>query len=339
MLSVVARAAHAYARAGYPVLPCRATTDKSRGSKAPHLPGETKPGARDGGHWLATTDQTTIEQWWRKWPEALIGFPTGARTGVVVIDLDPRETPVEQMAAALDKFCGIVSIDPATGEILRPAVAITQSGGAHFYYRWSADDAVTNRTNLFGDFIKHREAPTTLAHIDVRGEGGYVIAPPSIMANGATYVWERRADRDEAGAWRLPPLPPRLMRIVSRREMPRAVQASQRSVAARARAFDARAVTDTRVRRYVEAAIAGVLADLRSAAAGERNQRIYLAACRLGEFVRGGVVCLSEAEELLISNLPAGVSAGEHKALQTIRNGLGAQKTPPFSPQNLGRVG
>ena len=74
------RAALAYAAAGFPVLPCRATSDKAKGSKAPHLPGESAAGKHDGGHWLASTDAATIELWWRRWPA-----PTSSTTSATWI--------------------------------------------------------------------------------------------------------------------------------------------------------------------------------------------------------------------------------------------------------------
>jgi hypothetical protein len=97
----------------------------------------------------------------------------------------------------------------------------------------------------------------------------------------------------------------------------------------------ATAISDERVRRYVERSIAGALEVARQAQPGNRNAAVYWAACRLGQFVRGGVLGRANAEAALIANLPAGVAPGEPKILGTIRNGLANDKSPAFSAREL----
>jgi putative DNA primase/helicase len=323
-------AAFAYARAGFPVFPCNPTQDKKRGSKAPLVPGETSPGAKDGGHWLASTDQAQIERWWSRWPAALIGFPTGLRTGTVVVDLDPRDHSVETMLETLKIWCGggLAWCDPETGEIIGPAVAQTQSGGLHLYFRRSETE-IKNRANVFSGFIRTKEALPELGHIDVRGDGGYVIAPPSVMEDGKVYCWLRRPSKDEQGRWQLPPLPPALRRVITGERQPR-VEAPRPAARSYTGGGD--------VERYVRKTVDGVLNTMRSASAGERNQLIFWGACRLGEFVRGGVLGEGEAFDLLLAALPAGVSPGEPKARKSIESGLRNTKHPPFDPNSIRRA-
>jgi len=112
---------------GKPVFPC------SPDHKRPLVPGESSPGAKDGGLHLATTDQAQIRTWWSNHPDALIGMRTGPASGVVVIDLDPKrgsadamlkekplspidvviewEGAADAVAAAL-WLCGVLGIDP-----------------------------------------------------------------------------------------------------------------------------------------------------------------------------------------------------------------------------------
>jgi putative DNA primase/helicase len=321
----------AYARAGFPVFPCNPTQDKKKGSKAPLTGPESAPGAQDGGHWLATTDLARVEAWWRRWPEALIGFPTGKRSATVVVDLDPREASVEAMLDAINIWCGggFGWCHPDTGEIIGPAVAQTQSGGLHLYFR-RGEQEFKNRANVFSGFIRTREALPELAHIDVRGDGGYVIAPPSRMEDGAAYAWLRRPAKDEAGCWLLPPLPPALRRVISGDRQPRVEPAP---MAARRFAGGGDAAV------YVRKTIDGVLDRVRTAGAGERNQLIFWGACRLGEFVRGGCLGESEAMSLMQGALPPGVSPGERKAIKTIESGLRNTKHPAFDPNSLRRGG
>jgi putative DNA primase/helicase len=343
-----------YAAAGFPVFPANPVQKPAPYSKAPFLPKESAPGRRDGGHWLASGVQDVICGWWRRWPLALIGFPTGLRTRCVVIDLDPKDVPVAEMLAALTEWCRqLMQVDPLTGEVCEPAIARTQSGGLHLYFAWP-DEAIFgeiannltrlgkpvtgligNKANVFSGFLKVAECPAALAHIDVRGEGGYVIAPPSEMADGAAYEWIiPRADR-------LPPLPRRLRGVITGEFLTDAERAERRAAARRRPAlFDGRDISDRRVKAYIERAIAGALSDARSAPQGERNERVHRAAVSLSRFVRSGHLPRSDAESLLLANLPAGVNPAEAKIRGTIASGLGASVVPAFSPEQLsqGRV-
>jgi hypothetical protein len=111
----------------------------------------------------ATTDEATIRGWWAKWPKANIGLATG-RYGdgyFCVLDFDPRN--------------GGDWYGEAGPETLPPTwVVHTGGGGRHYYYR--------TRELLRGAKLE--------AGVDLKGEGGYVVAPPSIHPEGGPYVWE-----------------------------------------------------------------------------------------------------------------------------------------------------
>lgn len=338
----------AYAAAGFPVFPCNPAQKPDPWSKAPHTPKESSPGARDGGHWLASTDERQIRRWWRDHPRALIGYPTGLRTRCVAIDLDPKEHPPRAMLAALTAWCGrLRHEDGESGEVTEPALARTQSGGLHLYFAWpeeavlddvearlgrrgeSFDRLVGNRTGLFRGFLKQGECAPELAHIDVRGEGGYVIAPPSVMADGRRYEW--LIPRGEA----LPPLPRRLLAAITGEMVPQGEQRERQAARQQAQRYSARDISDARVRVYVERSVRGALAKAASAGEGNRNAAVFWAACRLGEFVRGGQMGAGEAEALLLAHLPAGVNPAEPKIRGTIRSGLANTSSPAFSPDQL----
>lgn len=149
-----------HAAAGLPVFPCRNAPGQD-GHKAPL----TKHGHKD-----ATTDESQIRQWWAQHPNAFIGMPTGAVSGIAVLDIDRKNGKD-----------GFPSVPGWKG--LTPLRVETGSGGAHLYFQ--AHRPIRNATGSDG--------------VDVRGEGGYVIVPPS-----EGYSWAEGEAIDPAN---LPPFP------------------------------------------------------------------------------------------------------------------------------------
>lgn len=115
----------------------------------------TKNGVKD-----ASCDPEQIRDWWRRYPYANIGIATGA--GTLVIDIDP------QHGGSLEALNAIVPLPPTT-------TTSTGGGGLHLYFSYDRSRMVRNSTGKL--------APG----IDVRGENGYVVAPPSIHVSGNRY--------------------------------------------------------------------------------------------------------------------------------------------------------
>lgn len=112
----------------------------------------------------ATLDE--IKRWFSPSKEGFtnIGIVTGAVSGITVVDCD---TPA-------DTEWWSNNFPPS------PLVACTGRGGAHIYYRANANTSIGNRANILG------------RNIDIRGDGGYVCAPPSIHSDtGAVYKWQK----------------------------------------------------------------------------------------------------------------------------------------------------
>ena len=279
----------AYASEGKPVFPCREGGDKA---KAPYLPGESAPDARDGGHWLASAAEATIKGWWKRWPRALIGLPTGLRSCTVVVDLDPKEAEPEAMLAALAGWAGGLEwADAVAGEVFQPGLSRTRSGGFHVWFRYPGTSAlatvaseaaargvafkgaIENRNGLFRRLIKAGEASPMLANIDVRAEGGYVIAPPSMMDDGRCYSWIIRPQV-------FAPLPPRLLALITRLIEPAAPAVSAPKPLRRVTSS-----ADSRAVRYAETAIANIAAELARAGKGQRGTAAFSAASSAGRFV------------------------------------------------------
>ena len=124
----------------------------------------TKHGVND-----ATTDFDTITKWWKKNPNANIGIACGQISGgLLVIDLDER-------ANGVSGFDSLHEWESEHGELPETARTITGKGGSHILYR--VDHKENNRVDL-------------LEGVDVRSDGGYIVAPPSIHPNGNRYEWE-----------------------------------------------------------------------------------------------------------------------------------------------------
>lgn len=121
-----------------------------------------------------------LRAWFAKWPEANVAIVTGAVSGLVVLDVDPGSGGAESLAA----------IESRHGRLPATVEAETGGGGRHLYFAHPGGE-VRNRAAL---------APG----LDLRGDGGMVIAPPSIHPSGRPYGWRRGRAPEEA---MLAPLP------------------------------------------------------------------------------------------------------------------------------------
>lgn len=112
----------------------------------------------------ASVDPDMIQWWWRQWPQANIGIVTGSQSKLVVIDVDPRH----QGDKSWDVFCRENPVPPTLK-------SLSGGGGFHLFFR--SEVAIKNKTGL-------------LPGVDVRAEGGYIVAPGSLHASQAHYMWE-----------------------------------------------------------------------------------------------------------------------------------------------------
>jgi hypothetical protein len=139
----------ALAARGLKVFPCR-PRDK--------LPA-TEHGCKD-----ATTDPDMIRRWWRAEPQCNVAIATGALSGIFVVDVD-----------GLDAEFELRRLEAEHGA-LPPTVEVITGNGRHAYFKMPATPLRNSASKI---------AP----HVDVRGDGGYVIAPPSIHPSGRAYAW------------------------------------------------------------------------------------------------------------------------------------------------------
>jgi predicted P-loop ATPase len=144
-------AALGYAKRGWPVFPCR--------------PRAKEPANRHGFK-EATTEKGSIVAAWTARGTANVAIATGKVSGLVVLDVDPRNGG-DQSLHELERLHGPLpeTVSVATG-----------GGGRHFYFAAPIDVVGSGRA---------------ADGLDVKGDGGYVIAPPSIHPSGGGYTWAR----------------------------------------------------------------------------------------------------------------------------------------------------
>ena len=165
MPGTMAEHAQAFAQLGWPVLPLYTPDAEGRcscGSPDCRSVGkhpQTKHGVHD-----ATKDPAEVAALCRKFPEANIGVPTGLVSGIIVLDVDPRN----------GGDASLTELEALHGPLPDTVEARTGGGGRHFYFK-APEHPVAKR----------RVAPG----LDLQAEGAYVVAPPSRHASGESYRW------------------------------------------------------------------------------------------------------------------------------------------------------
>jgi len=148
----ILQAALYYASIGIPLFPCRVS------NKAPY----TANGFKE-----ASANREQIHRWWKNWPDAIIGMPTGETSGMLIVDIDPRHGGDYSLQGLEDKY----------GTFPNTLTAITGGGGTHYYFRYPGTEVRCSTGKI---------APG----IDIKADGGYVILPPSGHQSGKSYFWD-----------------------------------------------------------------------------------------------------------------------------------------------------
>lgn len=153
---------------------------------------------------IATADKGLVSRWWQQNPMANVGIATGQKSRVFVLDVDVLKGGRDSYDDMLNKH----------GQFPDTWHQITGSGGFHLFFRYP-NFRVGNAAGIFPG-------------IDIRGDGGQVVAPPSIHPNGRRYVWDsidqiEQMPLAEAPGWLLDTLQNRSVRTHSDK-FPLAVQ-------------------------------------------------------------------------------------------------------------------
>jgi hypothetical protein len=250
----------------------------------PCVPAGKTPAVKRGFH-AATTNAATIRRFWTE-PTRNIGIPTGAICKFWALDVDGVEG--EASLSALERQHGVM---PKT------RVVLTSRGRhVHFAYPGSIPSSAA------------RIAPG----LDVRADGAYIVAPPSIHESGHVYTWAETPRPPLASA-------PTWLIILARTKPVRLI--SEAALAT------VRPPPNGRARAYGQAALRDEIAMLASTPRGSRNHALNRAAFSLFQLVAAGELTESEVTESLRQACMAnGLAAddGWNSVRATIRSGARA---------------
>jgi len=137
---------------------------KSPGKHPHYLKGILENGILD-----ATDDPERLKQLFEKWPNANIAIRAGQDTGIMVLDIDPRNEGSESLAQLVDQY----------GPLPNTVTEDTGGGGLHYFFHYK-DKPIPNRTGLNG----------ILPGVEVKGDGGAVVVCPSLHYSGKRYQWQ-----------------------------------------------------------------------------------------------------------------------------------------------------
>lgn len=126
----------------------------------------TQHGLKDG-----TTDPDIIRAWWARWPDANIGVVTGDQSGFFVLDVDPRSGGDDTLSDLEQRY----------GPLPETVEALTGGGGRHILFRCPPG----LRCTKLGEGL------------DLKANGGYIVAAPSVHPSGRCYEWEAAHHPDD----------------------------------------------------------------------------------------------------------------------------------------------
>ncbi len=124
----------------------------------------------------ASAASALVEAWWSRYPSGGVGIVTGGVSRLLVIDVDPRSGGDDPLAP----------LEAAHGPLPLTVESSTGGGGRHLFLGTPDDRRlIRNSAGALG------------AGIDIRGDGGFVVAPPSPHASGTAYTWTAGRSPDE----------------------------------------------------------------------------------------------------------------------------------------------
>jgi hypothetical protein len=262
------RAALALANRGIPVFPC------VRGEKMPL----TVRGFLD-----ASDDPDVISAWFRQWPHANLAIATGLRSGLFVIDIDRKPE--------FDGLQTLAELEQVLGALPQTLTVGTWSGGEHRYFRMPPT-VLRNSAKRLG------------TGLDTRGEGGYVLCPPS-MIDGVPYRYSLRVSPADMPAQWVAALTP------TARPTEAAAPWAPRDDRERSRAA-----------KWCVTALQQEARDLAATPPGARNDRLWRSAAALGGLVHAGGIDVDDIRRALTWACSMWTERDPRKDMDTLQRGL-----------------
>ncbi len=242
----------------------------------------------------AAKDEATICEAWKKQPYSNIGIATGTPSGIIVLDCDSEE-----------------AFDEAARRGLPTTWIVKTSRGYQVYLR---RPAWANVPTIPQDDPDKERFDMGIPGAEIKADGGYVVAPPSVHPDGPVYRWEVSPDEAPLGD-----APDWLLDILRAKLSKRTPQATQPTPAPVAASGDAGA----------QALFNSCVEAVRTASQGSRNNTLNDAAYKVGGLVGAGRLSQGDAEAALLS---AALACGleEVAARKTIASGLNAGIAKPL---------
>jgi RecA-family ATPase len=279
-----------YAARGWPVFPAMIDAEgKKKSRKSAEF--------SDGRRWGATTDPNEIRRDFSRWPDALVGIVTGPESGLFVVEADTDK------AHGVDGIGSINALIQQHGPLPATIEAVSPSGSWHVYFRWPEAGGIRNSTSLV--------APG----IDVRGEGGMIIAPPSVRpGKSSPYSWAN---------------PPGLFDLA---DCPEWLLAMCRKKLSEGTSPGDGFRIDAGSNGWAAAALRDEFARLLSAPVGTRNDILNAGAFNLAQIIAGGALEETDVRARLLAAALA-IGLPEEEALTTIESGFAAGLKFPRGPK------
>jgi hypothetical protein len=139
----------------------------------------------NGRPWGKTDDPVEIGRDWMRWPDANVCIACGPESNFFVLEVD---TP---QGHDVDGFASLKALEDAHEPLPETRQAISPSGSLHYYFRWPIGATIRNSASEIGPGV------------DIRGEGGMVLAPPSVKPGVGEYKWHNQHHVVDAPSWLL----------------------------------------------------------------------------------------------------------------------------------------
>ena len=158
-----------YVKRGWPVFPVHILVGGECSCGRLACPNKGKHPRTAHGLTDATTDDNAIRAWWEfDFPRSNVGIRTGNESGLVVLDADPRHGGDESIRQLEEQY----------GPLPETPTVLSGGGGKHLYFQHPGF-YVRSGSNVLG------------VGLDIKGDGGAIVAPPSLHASGQQYRWAR----------------------------------------------------------------------------------------------------------------------------------------------------